>query len=66
MHVCFAQKNMYGTLTYNKAVNISGKQRMLTQKMGKTYLYLLNNPDDFKAKRDLKIAKILFEKQLSI
>lgn len=57
---------MYGTLTYNKAVNISGKQRMLTQKMGKTYLYLLNNPDDFKAKRDLKIAKILFEKQLSI
>ena len=62
----FGQKNMYGDLTYNKAVNISGKQRMLTQKMGKIYLYLLDNPDDFKAKRDLKIAKILFEKHMLI
>ena len=64
--ISFGQRDMYGTLTYNKAVNISGKQRMLTQKMGKTYLYLLDNPDDFKARRDLKIAKILFEKQLFI
>lgn len=60
--ISFSQ-GKYGTLTFNKAVNISGKQRMLTQKMGKTYLYLLNNPDDFKAKKDLKIAKIIFEKQ---
>lgn len=66
VQVSFAQKNMFGTITFNKAVNISGKQRMLTQKMGKTFLYLLDNPDDFKAKRDLKIAKILFEKQLAI
>ena len=62
----FSQSKEYGALTYNKAVNISGKQRMLTQRMGKIYLYLLDNPDDFKAKRDLRIAKILFEKQLSI
>jgi len=62
----FSQKKEFGAITYNKAVNVSGKQRMLTQRMGKIYLYLLENPDDFKAKRDLKIAKILFEKQLSI
>ena len=59
----FSQNNKFGTLSFNKAVNISGKQRMLTQKMGKIYLYLLNNPSDFKAKKDLKITKIIFEKQ---
>ena len=62
----FSQRNEFGSITYNKAVNVSGKQRMLTQRMGKIYLYLLDNPEDFKAKRDLKIAKILFEKQLAI
>lgn len=56
----------YGSLTFNKAVNISGKQRMLTQRMGKIYLYLLDNPNDFKAKKDLKITKIIFEKQNNI
>lgn len=61
-----SQEKKYGSLTFNKAVNISGKQRMLTQRMGKIYLYLLYNPSDFKAKKDLKISKIIFEKQLSI
>jgi len=62
----YSQELMYGDMTFNKAVNISGKQRMLTQKMGKIYLYLLDNPDDFKAQKDLKITKIIFEKQLGI
>lgn len=62
----FSQDLMYGSLTFNKAVNISGKQRMLTQKMAKCYLYLIDNPDDFKAAKDLKITKIIFEKQLQI
>ena len=61
-----AQNKKYGTLSFNKAVNISGKQRMLTQRMGKIYLYLLDNPNDFKAKKSLKITKIIFEKQISI
>ncbi|CAM1364576.1 type IV pili methyl-accepting chemotaxis transducer N-terminal domain-containing protein [Tenacibaculum xiamenense] len=61
----FAQTE-YGTLSFNKAVNISGKQRMLTQRMGKIYLYLLNNPTDYKAKRDMKITQIIFEKQNNI
>ncbi|SNR14405.1 type IV pili methyl-accepting chemotaxis transducer N-terminal domain-containing protein [Tenacibaculum jejuense] len=59
-------QNKFGALTYNKAINISGKQRMLTQRMGKIYLYLLTNPNDFKAKKDLKITKIIFEKQNNI
>jgi len=66
VNTCFSQDLMYGSLTFNKAVNISGKQRMLTQKMAKIYLYLINNPEDFKAKKDLKITRIIFEKQLGI
>lgn len=61
--ISFSQTGQYGKLSYNKAINIAGKQRMLTQKMGKIYLYLLTNPNDFKAKKDLKITKIIFEKQ---
>lgn len=61
-----AQDLMYGSLTFNKAVNVSGKQRMLTQRMAKIYLYLLDNPEDFKAQKDLKITKLIFEKQLAI
>ncbi|MBW1295154.1 type IV pili methyl-accepting chemotaxis transducer N-terminal domain-containing protein [Aquimarina litoralis] len=62
-----AQQSMkYGMLTFNKAVNISGKQRMLSQKMAKSYLYLVENPSDMKAKRDLLTSKIIFEKQNGI
>lgn len=60
------QNNKYGMLTFNKAVNISGKQRMLSQKISKAYLYLLENPNDVKAKRDLMTSKIIFEKQNGI
>ncbi|WP_027391752.1 type IV pili methyl-accepting chemotaxis transducer N-terminal domain-containing protein [Aquimarina latercula] len=62
-----AQQNIkYGMLTFNKAVNISGKQRMLSQKMAKSYLYLVENPSDAKVKRDLLTSKIIFEKQNGI
>ncbi|WP_299311948.1 type IV pili methyl-accepting chemotaxis transducer N-terminal domain-containing protein [uncultured Aquimarina sp.] len=60
------QSVKYGMLTFNKAVNISGKQRMLSQKMAKSYLYLVENPSDTKAKRDLLTSKIIFEKQNGI
>ncbi len=56
----------YGILNFNKAVNISGKQRMLGQKMAKSYVYLVNNPTDKKAKRDLLTSKLIFEKQNNI
>ncbi len=60
-----AQKN-FGNITFNKAVNVSGKQRMLSQKIAKTYLFLSNYPDDLKAKRVLINSKIIFEKQNEI
>ncbi|WP_299602128.1 type IV pili methyl-accepting chemotaxis transducer N-terminal domain-containing protein [uncultured Aquimarina sp.] len=64
--ICAQQNMKYGMLTFNKAVNISGKQRMLSQKMSKSYLYLVENPSDAKAKRDLLTSKIIFEKQNGI
>ena len=65
--LCAQQKSdKFGILTFNKAVNISGKQRMLTQKMAKSYLYMVTNPNDAKAKRDLLTSKIIFEKQNGI
>lgn len=64
--ICAQQNMKYGMLTFNKAVNISGKQRMLSQKMAKSYLYLVENPSDAKVKRDLLTSKIIFEKQNGI
>ena len=58
--------NKFGILDFNKAVNISGKQRMLSQKMSKSYLYLITNPNDKQAKKDLLTSKIIFEKQNGI
>ncbi|WP_103864974.1 type IV pili methyl-accepting chemotaxis transducer N-terminal domain-containing protein [Aquimarina sp. I32.4] len=59
-----AQKsNEYGSLSFNNAINVSGKQRMFTQKISKAYLYLLNNTDDAQAKRDLLTSQIVFEEQ---
>ncbi len=60
------QSNSYGILSFNKAVNISGKQRMLSQKITKAYLYILENPSDGVAKRDLLTSKLIFEKQNNI
>jgi len=59
-------QNEYGKITYNKAVNISGKQRMLGQKMSKAYLYLLENPDNSLVKKELRQAELLFEKHHKI
>jgi len=59
-------QDQFGNITFNKAVNISGKQRMLGQKIVKTYLYLIENPNDEKAKKELITTKIFFEKQHEI
>ncbi|WP_103070757.1 type IV pili methyl-accepting chemotaxis transducer N-terminal domain-containing protein [Aquimarina sediminis] len=60
----YSQKsNEYGSLSFNNAINVSGKQRMLTQKISKAYLYLLNNTNDAQAKRDLLSSQIVFEEQ---
>jgi len=56
----------FGKITFNKAVNISGKQRMLGQKMSKAYLYLLENPTDSKVKTELTTSTLIFEKHNEI
>lgn len=60
------EEDKFGVMSFNKAVNVSGKQRMLTQKMAKSYIYLYLKPTDSKAKRDLLTSKIIFEKQNNI
>lgn len=60
------QNTKFGILNFNKAINISGKQRMLTQKMAKSYLFLVEHPQDAQAKKDLLTSKIIFEKQNNI
>ena len=59
-------QNEFGKITFNKAVNISGKQRMLSQKMSKAYIYLLESPDNEKVQKELSISKVLFEKHNEI
>lgn len=61
--LCAQQNDKYGTLSFNSAVNVSGKQRMFTQKIAKAYLYLLNNSSDTQAKKDLLSGQIIFEEQ---
>ena len=56
----------YGSISFGKAVNISGKQRMLSQKMSKAFLLMskgINNP---MVARELKSSKFIFAKQLDI
>ncbi|MDH7444186.1 type IV pili methyl-accepting chemotaxis transducer N-terminal domain-containing protein [Aquimarina sp. 2201CG14-23] len=62
----FSQSQNYGTITYGKAVNISGKQRMLSQKMSKAYLLMAKGINDDAIKKELNSSKFIFEKQLQI
>ena len=59
-------QNNYGKISYLKAINVSGKQRMLCQKIAKSYLYLIDNPNSVNAERDLLVYKIIFGKQLEL
>ncbi len=61
-----AQSQKFGSISYNKAVNISGKQRMLSQKMSKSYLLLAYGVNNEEIKKELSSSKFIFEKQLQI
>ena len=58
-------QSSYGDISFNEAVNISGRQRMLTQKMSKNYLLLVKTPSNTSFKTELNESKSLFESQLS-
>lgn len=61
-----AQNQNFGSINYNKAINISGKQRMLSQKMSKAYLLMSKGISNEKIKKELSSSKFIFEKQLEI
>lgn len=61
-----SQSQKYGSISYNKAVNISGKQRMLSQKMSKSFLLLTYGANNEEIKRELTSSKFIFQKQLEI
>jgi hypothetical protein len=48
------------------SINTSGKQRMLTQRMGKTYMYIGMNVNTEAAAREKSNSVILFEENLKI
>ncbi len=62
----FSQSQNFGSITYNKAINVSGKQRMLSQKMSKAYLLIAKGIVNESIKKELNSSKFIFEKQLSI
>ncbi|GAA3633618.1 type IV pili methyl-accepting chemotaxis transducer N-terminal domain-containing protein [Flavivirga jejuensis] len=61
-----AQTQNFGSINYNKAINISGKQRMLSQKMSKAYLLISKGVNNEKIKKELNSSKFIFDKQLEI
>ena len=54
------------SVNYKNIINISGKQRMLTQKMTKAFLLQVKDIKGSKVENELNFSKIIFEKQLSI
>jgi len=66
LNYAVAQSLNYGEITFEKAVNISGKQRMLSQKMSKAYVLLSKGINDNTIKKELNSSKFIFEKQLQI
>ncbi len=62
----FSQSDSYGDLDYSRAINMAGKQRMLSQKIAKTHLLITKgmNTDDMLA--ELNSSIFIFEKQFGI
>ncbi|MBO0938182.1 type IV pili methyl-accepting chemotaxis transducer N-terminal domain-containing protein [Fibrella sp. HMF5335] len=60
MHVALAQT----TLSPGSAINIAGKQRFLTQRMGKDYVFKLIGKQAEVASREMQTSVILFEENL--
>jgi hypothetical protein len=62
----FSQSQDFGTISYSKAVNVSGKQRMLSQKMAKSYLLIAKGVSNDEIKNELTSSIFIFQKQLEI
>ena len=63
----FAQKgDTYGKISFEKAVNLAGKQRMLSQKIAKVIILRIGGADTPALKAELNSSKIIFERNLQI
>ncbi len=62
----WAQNGKYGEIEYAKAINISGKQRMLSQKIAKDYILMAKGISSLKIEKEFKSSKFIFERQLKI
>lgn len=58
------QAQKYGNITYSDAINISGKQRMLSQKITKVYMMRLNGATKDATAEEFKASTRLFNKNL--
>ena len=54
----------YGSMTYSDAINMSGKQRMLSQKISKVYMMRLNGTPKEATDEEFKASTRLFNKNL--
>ncbi len=62
----FGQDAKFGKLSFEKAVNLSGKQRMLSQKIAKIIVLKTIGANGQNMERELKSAKTLFNRNLTI
>lgn len=62
----YAQKNSYGNISYKKATNISGKQRMLSQRIAKVYLIKLAGASGSELNNEFNSSIQLFQRNLAI
>ncbi len=61
-----AQEAKFGNLSFEKAVNLSGKQRMLSQKIAKIVVLKTLRANGLNMERELKSAQTLFNRNLII
>lgn len=65
--IIFAQKsNTFGKISYEKATNLAGKQRMLSQKIAKVIILRIGGADTPALKAELNSSQIIFDRNLQI
>lgn len=64
--VGIAQSNSFGNISYSKATNISGKQRMLSQRITKLYMLKLAGSHGTELTNEFNSSIQLFERNLAI